>query len=230
MEKRSLLTGLGVAAAGVLVYIFAVQVGREPSPPPATDGRQPPPGEMATVPGTADPAAMNVATTPPPPPPEIKAAPEPVAAPPLSRPRDPDPRIKTVGDKIHMNDPINLTRSMHSPRTSPEDDVAALGNAVQYYQLIYKENPVGSVNEEIIAQLTGNNPKKIVIIPPDHPDINGRGQLVDRWGTPYFFHGLTSKQMDVWSAGPDQEFGSSDDVKLGADSGMGDTLGLTLED
>lgn len=74
-------------------------------------------------------------------------------------------------------------------------------------------NPVGN-NQEITAALTGLNPWEFAIIPPDHPAINQRGELCDRWGTPLFFHQLSGDRMEIWSNGPDRRRGTDDDVVL----------------
>jgi hypothetical protein len=37
--------------------------------------------------------------------------------------------------------------------------------------------------------------------------------LIDRWGTPYFFHALSGEHMEIHSAGPDRQFHSADDLR-----------------
>lgn len=74
-------------------------------------------------------------------------------------------------------------------------------------------NPVGE-NAEITAALVGGNPGHFGFIPPGHPAINVRGELCDRWGTPFRFHQLSGTQMEIRSAGPDRQFGTSDDAEI----------------
>jgi hypothetical protein len=74
-------------------------------------------------------------------------------------------------------------------------------------------NPVGE-NDEITAALTGKNPLKLALIPKDNPAINDRGELCDRWGTPFHFHQISGTQMELRSAGPDRKFGTADDTVL----------------
>ena len=74
-------------------------------------------------------------------------------------------------------------------------------------------NPVGE-NAEITAALTGKNKLGLVLIPPEHPAINSRGELCDRWGSPFFFHQLSGTQMEIRSAGPDKKLWTNDDVTL----------------
>lgn len=72
-------------------------------------------------------------------------------------------------------------------------------------------NPVGE-NAEITAALMGENPAKFVFIARSHRAINARGELCDRWGTPFRFHQLSGVQMEIRSAGPDRKFGTGDDA------------------
>jgi hypothetical protein len=40
---------------------------------------------------------------------------------------------------------------------------------------------------------------------------NGNGELIDQWGTPYFFHQLSKVEMEIRSAGPDGVMWTPDD-------------------
>ena len=79
------------------------------------------------------------------------------------------------------------------------------------YRTAFGENPVGS-NTEITKALDGGNPKHLRISFPPGSSVNAQGELCDRWDTPYFFHQLSAKQMEVHSAGPDHLMGTGDDV------------------
>ena len=72
-------------------------------------------------------------------------------------------------------------------------------------------NPVGE-NAEITSALTGENPAHFVFISPRHRALNARGELCDRWGTPFRFHQLSGTQMEIRSAGPDRKFATPDDA------------------
>lgn len=74
-------------------------------------------------------------------------------------------------------------------------------------------NPVGE-NAEITAALTGKNPAQFAFISPHHRAINTRGELCDRWGTPFRFHQVSGTQMEIRSAGPDRKFGTADDTQF----------------
>ncbi len=72
-------------------------------------------------------------------------------------------------------------------------------------------NPVGE-NADITAALTGDNRLGFALLPKTHPAINARGELCDRWGTPFRFHQLSGEKMEVRSAGPDRKFATEDDA------------------
>jgi hypothetical protein len=75
-------------------------------------------------------------------------------------------------------------------------------------------NPVGN-NAEITAALNGGNPRQVVFInPEDGLRINHRGELVDNWGTPFFFHQLSRTEMEIRSAGPDRKMWTADDLAI----------------
>jgi hypothetical protein len=74
-------------------------------------------------------------------------------------------------------------------------------------------NPVGT-NPEITRALHGENPKQINFLKEDGNRVNDRGELVDVWGTPYFFHQLSATQMEIRSAGPDRIMWTADDLVI----------------
>ncbi|MEO0794796.1 MAG: hypothetical protein AAFX93_06525 [Verrucomicrobiota bacterium] len=93
----------------------------------------------------------------------------------------------------------------------PEDSIRVVQQLLNHYRFAYKENPVGVENFEITEQLVGENPMQIVFVAPGNPGLVGN-ELVDEWGTPFFFHAVSSQQMDVRSAGPDRELWTADDI------------------
>jgi hypothetical protein len=122
----------------------------------------------------------------------------------------------------------------HTPPTDAEltgesrlaDDLNAPGGTIQRDLAILEEvfvawltnfprtgNPVGE-NAEITAALAGDNPVKFAFVPRRHRAINASGELCDRWGTPFRFHQLSGRQMEIRSAGPDRRFGTTDDAVL----------------
>ena len=95
------------------------------------------------------------------------------------------------------------------PEAAPEFDKIAL--MFRDYRAVTGENPVGT-NAEIMKALTGDNPKGAKLGPPEGQQLNSNGELIDRWGTPYFFHQLTSDRMEIRSAGPDRILWNEDDL------------------
>ena len=87
-----------------------------------------------------------------------------------------------------------------------------MSRALRQYGEMFGGNPVGT-NPEITSQLSGNNPKHINFLTP-RPGIriNENGELLDPWGTPYFFHQLSGSDTEVRSAGPDKILWTSDDL------------------
>ena len=85
-------------------------------------------------------------------------------------------------------------------------------SAIHNYCSMFNGNPVG-VNSEITSQLNGHNPKQADFIRPEAGmRINDRGELVDPWGTPYFFHQVSGTEMQIRSAGPDTIMWTADDL------------------
>ena len=93
-------------------------------------------------------------------------------------------------------------------------DLRALDGVFNAYRgALRVGNPVGE-NREITAALTGRNSLEFAFIPADCPAIDSKGELCDRWGTPYFFHQLSGEKMEIRSAGPDRRLWTGDDEVL----------------
>ena len=84
---------------------------------------------------------------------------------------------------------------------------------IAYRSAVRSGNPVGE-NPEITAALSGRNGLGYAFIPRDSPAISPKGELCDRWGTPYFFHQLSGERMEIRSAGPDRRLWTTDDEVL----------------
>ncbi|MBC8096873.1 MAG: hypothetical protein H7Y43_13790 [Akkermansiaceae bacterium] len=87
-----------------------------------------------------------------------------------------------------------------------------LRHAFRQYAARFGGNPVGT-NPEITSLLNGRNPRQVQFLnPEDGLRVNETGELVDNWGTPFFFHQLSAKEMEVHSAGPDRILWTADDL------------------
>lgn len=94
----------------------------------------------------------------------------------------------------------------------PETVLQNMARAIRQYGEMFGGNPVGD-NQEITSELSGKNPRHINFITAEAGmRINADGELVDPWGTPYFFHQLSGSDTEVHSAGPDRVMWTSDDI------------------
>jgi hypothetical protein len=105
------------------------------------------------------------------------------------------------------NSPTSRPEPYAEAKTELEGVRLMLGN----FRTRMGENPVGS-NAEIMRSVMGENPVHANLGPPAGQSLNENGELVDRWGTPYFFHQLARDKMEIRSAGPDQRMWTSDDL------------------
>lgn len=104
---------------------------------------------------------------------------------------------------------------LNSPSSTIAADLQIISDVLETFRTNFPAlgNPVGE-NSEITTVLTGGNPLHLAFIPRNHPAIDSHGALCDRWSTPFFFHQLSSSQMEIRSAGPDRKLWTSDDVVL----------------
>ena len=99
-----------------------------------------------------------------------------------------------------------------TPALSPATVLDNCRVVIHHYHDTFKENPVGN-NAEITAALTGQNPRQINFLREDAGlRLNERGELLDGWGTPFFFHQLSADIMEIRSAGQDRKLWTYDDV------------------
>jgi hypothetical protein len=107
-----------------------------------------------------------------------------------------------------------LADDLNSPLGDVHVDLRLVNEIfVAYRGALHSGNPVGE-NVEITAALKGRNRLGFAFIPADCPALNRKGELCDRWGTPYFFHQLSGEQMEIRSAGPDHVLWTADDQVL----------------
>lgn len=151
-----------------------------------------------------------------------------VAAP-FTPPRDAAPRPADAPSSVsrpppQATSPAPVAATMSSSAYTPEQrgethnaearhDLDQVKIMLRDYRSVIGENPVGT-NAEIMAAINGGNPRQARLGPPDGQGLNGKGELVDRWGTPYFFHQLDAQHMEIHSAGPDRIMGTADDIVM----------------
>ena len=112
-----------------------------------------------------------------------------------------------------------ILRDYASPRTTPENDLTSLAHLMNNFGLLVKssaDRPM-SANEDWAAAFRGLNPAHKRFLPDTHVALDAQGRLVDRWGTPLFFHALGNRRFDLRSAGPDKKLWTEDDLHRNAD-------------
>lgn len=148
-----------------------------------------------------------------------KSATPPPAVRPEPIPPPPRPEASRASSRRDLENPLvsSYESSTPPPRRAEDADpeIAADFDKIvlmlRAYHDIAGENPVGT-NAEIMKSIMGGNPKRAQLGPPEGQTLNGDGELVDRWGTPYFFHQLSKDLMEIHSAGPDRRMGNEDDL------------------
>jgi len=107
---------------------------------------------------------------------------------------------------------VEILRSMEIPEAQAVEQVMNLMDIAAYNGnngVLY----TGFSNQEVTQQLLGNNSAQRAFIDKNHPRINDNGELVDKWQTPYEFHFLSARRVEVISAGPDRVPHTEDDLK-----------------
>ena len=126
---------------------------------------------------------------------------------PTSAPRTPPPTPAPPAERSTLADLLN------APSKNIRDDLRVVSEILETFRTNFPRtgNPVGT-NAEITAVLAGNNKLQLALIPANHSAINrSTGELLDRWGTPFFFHAESGSRMEVRSAGPDKKHHTADD-------------------
>jgi len=100
---------------------------------------------------------------------------------------------------------------LNADEQSPEDDLDTVELLLSQYRRHLGGNPVGD-NVDITASLLGRNPKSLAYLPESGAFLDRDGHLIDRWGTPYFFHAVSGIRLEIRSAGPDRELWTDDDL------------------
>jgi len=107
---------------------------------------------------------------------------------------------------------VSWDSSLQFTNVPPMAVIDHLRNVFHQYASMFGGNPVGT-NPEITAALHGGNPKGADFIDPEAGmRIDSQGDLIDPWGTPYFFHQLSGQEMEIHCAGPDRKMWTADDI------------------
>ena len=118
-------------------------------------------------------------------------------------------RISSVPDRPRF---LGAGSPAPSHGATTNNTLQTAAGSLRSYRMAFTENPIGS-NAEITARLLGQNSRGLRLLPANAP-LNAKGELVDQWNQPIFFHQISAKLMEVRSAGPDQRMWNDDDEIL----------------
>jgi len=106
-----------------------------------------------------------------------------------------------------------LAASLGTAAIPPERELEILLEIVEAYRRNAGSFPIAEDNRGVMKVLIGGSQQSHQgVFPRNHPRLNASGELIDGWGTPYFFHHISRHQIELRSAGPDGEFYSPDDI------------------
>ncbi|BCX48073.1 hypothetical protein HAHE_19810 [Haloferula helveola] len=115
-------------------------------------------------------------------------------------------------EPVELPEMIALADRLNEKNRSAQDDLQVVEELIRSYLRYVGTVPEGGLNEEIVDGLRGNNPMKLIFVGKDHPKINEAGELLDRFGHPYYFHPVSRSEIEIRSAGSDGLLWSDDDV------------------
>lgn len=102
-----------------------------------------------------------------------------------------------------------LGLSLNSPDHEAQQDLEILSELLGLHQRALGAHPSGD-NADIAAALVGTGPEGVFL--PRTATALRDGQLIDRWGTPYWFHPIATNLTEIRSAGPDRQLFTGDDL------------------
>ena len=184
-DRTRALVGAGVIGIVVVMMIWTTHEVQKPLPPIRSTPRH----------TAAEPA--------------LKADEAHKAPAPITSENQPSPSPSASGAQAEAARPPELT-------ARPADlsaELEEVQGALRDYRAALGGNPVGT-NAEITRALLGDNPKQLKLPVPAGSKLNPEGELCDPWGTPYFFHQVSGREMEVRSAGPDGRLWTADDRQM----------------
>ena len=181
--KRPILFSILLASAAAVAW-FAWHAGSEThSEAPAVTVATKPPG--ALVPNVSAPELKPTKSAPP------------ASVPGPQKASSPAPR---------PNPPVHPLQD-----TPARLEAEAVALNLRHFGQRFGGNPVGT-NAEIVKVLNGGNPQGVRYLPQEALRLNAQGELLDHFGTPYFFHQMSATEMEVRSAGEDRLLWTADDI------------------
>jgi hypothetical protein len=95
---------------------------------------------------------------------------------------------------------VSTDTTRHGHYWETRSFVDGLLHATNAYATEYG-SPVSGSPAQILATLRGDNPRKIIFFDTVARCINGQGELIDPWGTPYRFDLSDAEKPRIWSCG-----------------------------
>jgi len=104
-----------------------------------------------------------------------------------------------------------------SDESLPNDDLQILQDALDSFHLLAKDPNImpTSGNQALCEALCGSNRLKLQVLSKEYLPLNEEGELLDRWGSPLYFHFLSGTELSIRSAGPDKIMWNEDDIVQG---------------
>jgi hypothetical protein len=128
--------------------------------------------------------------------------------------------VAPVKSATRGGDPLGviILRGYAETNLPPENDLSLLSRLMENSLLLLKAaaNRPLSANEDWADLFRGKNGAREEFLPAQHVALNDKGQLIDRWTTPLFFHALGGGRYEIRSAGPDKTMWTADDLQRNA--------------
>jgi hypothetical protein len=116
-------------------------------------------------------------------------------------------RIEAPPPKPVQPPPDYFESIQNSPQRQEAEEIAL---QFRNYGQRFGGNPTGT-NAEIVQALRGANQARANYL-PQNARLSEKGELIDTWGTPYFFHSNSALETEIRSAGPDKKLHTPDDI------------------
>ena len=137
-----------------------------------------------------------------------------------SEPETMDGAPGTKGDPVFSKKPPDSVLSdtmlagYAGESTSAAEDLEMIARYIDSVFLLVKDRDTAdySTNEDLVLFLHGSNSHHLSFLAKNGPALNGKGQLVDRWGSPLIPHPISRKLLELRSAGPDKIPYTDDDL------------------
>ena len=133
--------------------------------------------------------------------------------------------VAPQSSELSTTESPSLADRLGAPGIQPEQEPQIVLDLLKIFRRSYGAYPAGEDNRQLMNAMRGANPEKLPFIPQDHPRLNANGELVDAWGTPFFFHQNSRTSVEVRSAGADRLMYTDDDIVAGQRSPHSEPIG-----